>query len=90
MKRLFDSHALDARSFVPFSLYHYNLILIHTKPIGIDTQVPENFWRSNGFLLDLGSYKEEQVKLIHHMLYFVVTCCFKASTLNSTSTFSSA
>ncbi|KAJ3307843.1 hypothetical protein HDV04_002453 [Boothiomyces sp. JEL0838] len=37
-------------------------------------------WRSNDFLLNIRSYKEDQILPIYRFLYYIVKCCFEACT----------
>lgn len=37
-------------------------------------------WRSNDFLLNIRSYKEDQILPIYQFLYYIVKCCFEACT----------
>ncbi|KAJ3271404.1 hypothetical protein HDV01_006691 [Terramyces sp. JEL0728] len=37
-------------------------------------------WRSNDFLLNIRSYREDQILPIYQFLYYIVKCCFEACT----------
>ncbi|KAJ3271402.1 hypothetical protein HDV01_006689 [Terramyces sp. JEL0728] len=37
-------------------------------------------WRSNDFLLNIRSYRKDQILPIYQFLYYIVKCCFEACT----------
>jgi hypothetical protein len=43
-----------------------------------------NLWRSKEYLLEIRFYDEQQVLLLYRVLYFIMSCCFKAITPHST------